>query len=76
VWDGPGKDRWADDLSAQHLIDHGTRMPIREAFERCPAEPPPGWRPDESMPCWEFCDKSHPAALRVYICEERERVRA
>lgn len=71
LWDGPGKDRWADDIDMQHLIDHGKRLGLKESFARTPPEPPANWNPDESMPCWEFCDKSAPGAVKAYICKVR-----
>jgi hypothetical protein len=53
----------------QHLVDHGVRLPLKDAFAAAPPEPPADWNPDEYMACWEFCDRSHPAARKAYICE-------
>lgn len=67
VWDGPGRDRWADD----HVADSWGKVSVAEAFATAPTEPPTNWRPDEYMPCWEFCERTHPRAVRVYCLEQK-----
>lgn len=73
VWNGPGRDRWCDDRINQHLIDHGTRLPLTAAWKDVPGTPPDDWRPGEYDPCWEFCEKTHPEAIRAWICEQKPR---
>lgn len=68
VWNGPGKDRWVD-LHCDEPEYRG--KPLEACFAVAPEEPPADWRPDEYDPCWEFCDKAHPEAIRAWICEQK-----
>jgi hypothetical protein len=84
VWDGPGRDRWADDWAFDNhvrVVWHEDRkgQPDEWTYEylngepatppELPAEPPPDWRPDEGMPCWSTCRPDHPRAQRAYMLE-------
>lgn len=69
IWDGPGKDIWVDDEAWSYCAEHGTHPDLGELFKRAPSEPPTGWRPDESMACWQVCRPDHPRAQRAYMLE-------
>lgn len=81
-WDEGGSEDWADDLidnypgEAQldeHLVwrDVGTGESIEHLFEP-PSRPPADWEADEYASSWTFCDRDHPEAVKVYLCEERK----
>lgn len=61
-----GDDRWecsrmADEArQTQGLPDGADVEP--------PKTPPAGWEPPEGTPCWEFVHRTHPQAIRVWIC--------
>lgn len=67
IWEGPGRDRWADGLQ----LESWGKLSLKDAFAQTPADPPPGWRPDEGMPCWYVCRPEHPRAIRVWMLEQR-----
>lgn len=71
VWDGPGRDRWVDAEEARIEREHGGAPSLGELFDIAPKTPPEDWRPDESMACWQFCHKTHPRAIKVYVCDVR-----
>lgn len=68
IWDGPGRDRWADDL----VNDSWGHLSLDDAWAQTPAEPPLGWRPEEGMPCWSVCRRDHPRAIKVWMCEDKD----
>lgn len=65
LWEGPGRDRWADGL----VIESQWRLSLDEAWKQTPADPPPGWRPDEGMACWSVCRRDHPRAIKTWMCD-------
>lgn len=67
IWDGPGRDRWADDL----VNDSWGRLSLTDAIAQTPATPPDGWRPEEGMACWSVCRPDHPRAIRCWMCETK-----
>lgn len=83
LWDGPGRDSWADNLFVEsglrhrydaetkrhYLVDKDDNEVPEPDWPDPPDEPPADWEPSEYMPCWEFVAKTHPRALKVYICE-------
>lgn len=79
-WDGGASDQWADDW----VDNHDPELHLNADLKWClpdgticeppepPAEPPDEWEPDENVPAWTTCEKTHPAAVKVYICEPRD----
>lgn len=67
LWEGPGRDRAADDLQAESW----GKLTLEEAFAQVPTQVPDGWRPEEYMPCWRFVPKTHPRAQRAWCLEVR-----
>lgn len=65
IWDGPGRDRWADDL----VNDSWGSLSLTDAFAQTPSTPPENWQPDEGMACWSVCRRDNPHAIRVWMCE-------
>lgn len=69
VWEGPGSDRYADDLAHQHLVDHGVQLSLKDAWKRTPERVPDGWEPSDGMACWSVCRPDHPRAIKTWMCE-------
>ena len=83
-WDDFGQEHWADKLideypgnakldSALKWRDEDTGELIEHLFKP-PDAPPVEWEPNEERdPTWAFCDKTAEGAIKVYVCELRER---
>lgn len=71
TWDGPGKDRWVDVQDWEHYNAFGVHLPLGPLFEKAPKEPPADFEPDETMACWQFCERTTPGAIKIYVCEEK-----
>jgi hypothetical protein len=69
IWDGPGREQWADDHIADHLAATGVRLSLVEAWKQSPDVPPSSWTPEEYSPCWSVCSKNHPRARKAWMCE-------
>lgn len=82
VWDSGGSEQWVD----QWIDEHGLRVERgecrNEAGESVEVPEPPDAPPadfdlsDEYLPAWQFCDRDHPDAVKVFLCEERQAVKA
>lgn len=83
-WDGPGRERWLDDWMEREGVDEravgereweyynedtGQKVDPPDA----PDEPPGEWEPSDWDPAWEFCKKTDPGAVKVWVCEAKSR---
>jgi len=63
-WEDWGADAWTGEQIEAH-----PKAKLDE-FEP-PKRPPADWEADEDDPAWKFCEREHPAAVKVYVCEPR-----